>query len=210
MGKILIIIKREYMQRVRTRGFLIGTILTPALLLAFSLLPVLLASRESGPRKIAVLDQTGDSGLFSSIRDKLKGDKMGGSIALTRVGVPPDEDLNLLKTKQDIDGLMDRLASDHQTEGYNGYLALRPGILEKTPPQYLSENPSDFITKAALTEAIHASLVKQRLVQAKVVGVNYDDLMAPVDLETKKIGAEGVTEEKGQTFGLAFVMLFFI
>ena len=35
MEKILVIVKREYLQRVRTRAFLIGTILTPVLLLVF-------------------------------------------------------------------------------------------------------------------------------------------------------------------------------
>jgi ABC-2 type transport system permease protein len=210
MEKILVIIKREYLQRVRTRAFLIGTILTPALLLVFSLLPVLVASRESGPRKIAVLDQTGDSGLFDSIKDKLKTEKMGGSITLTRIVAPAGEDFNRLKTRQDINEVMSRLDSEHPADGYSGYLILRSGILDKTPPQYLSENPSDFTTTGALTESINSALVKQRLVQARVVGVNFDDLMAHVDLETKKIGTEGVTEEKGQTFGLAFVMLFFI
>jgi len=57
MEKILVIIKREYLQRVRPRPFLIGTILTPALLLVFSLLPVLLATTNSGPAAESPTDQ---------------------------------------------------------------------------------------------------------------------------------------------------------
>jgi len=39
MDKILIIIRREYLVRVRTRAFLIGTIASPILLLALIILP---------------------------------------------------------------------------------------------------------------------------------------------------------------------------
>src|SRR5262245_61889885 len=97
MEKILVIIKREYLQRVRTRAFLIGTILTPALLLVFSLLPVLLATRNSGPRKIVVLDQSGEAGLFEAIGENVKTAKTGGSIELNRIAVADSENVDELR-----------------------------------------------------------------------------------------------------------------
>jgi ABC-2 type transport system permease protein len=210
MEKILVIIKREYLQRVRTRAFVIGTLLTPVLLLVLSLLPVLIATRDSGPRKIVVFDQTGDPDLFNAISDRLKTEKTAGSIELTRFGVAQDEDLNLLKTKDDIDRLMKKLGSDRIAGSNNGLLILRAGILDGTRPQYYSENSSDFITNAALTNAINSALIEGRLTRAGIKNVSYSELMSQVELDVSKIGSEGVTKESEQTFAVALVMLFFI
>ena len=51
MKKVLIIIKREYLVRVRTKAFLIGTIVTPLLMLALIILPIFFATRGGGVRR---------------------------------------------------------------------------------------------------------------------------------------------------------------
>jgi len=64
MRNIFLITKREYLERVRSRAFLIMTIFIPALMLAMTAGPVLLATRARGGPKhlvVAVTDrQTGD------------------------------------------------------------------------------------------------------------------------------------------------------
>ena len=72
MNKIAVIIKREYMTRVRTKGFVIGTILTPLLMIGLILLPAFLATRSGGERHITILDQSGDPLLYSYIEKKAK------------------------------------------------------------------------------------------------------------------------------------------
>jgi len=201
MEKILIIIKREYLQRVRTRAFLIGTILTPALLLVFSLLPVLLATRNSGPRKIVVLDQSGEQGLFDAIKENVSNEKTGGSIVLNRVPVPDT---------QNIDEVRKRLESEPQADSNSGYLVLRPGILDEAQCHYYAQNASDFITIETLKHGISDALIQERMAHAGINKESSGRIMRPVDLETVKIGPEGETKESGQTFGVAFVMLFFI
>src|SRR4030095_3331087 len=67
MKKVLIIIKREYLVRVRTRAFLIGTLVSPLLMLALIALPVFFATRGGGERRVTVLDQSGDPELFEAI-----------------------------------------------------------------------------------------------------------------------------------------------
>lgn len=58
MGKIALIIEREFMQRVRKRSFLIVTFLMPLAMVALILVPVLLTkhSSESERREIVVID----------------------------------------------------------------------------------------------------------------------------------------------------------
>lgn len=59
MNKILIIIKREYVTRVRKRLFIIMTILTPLALASIVLVQVLLTSVSTDTKKILVADESG-------------------------------------------------------------------------------------------------------------------------------------------------------
>jgi len=59
MSKISLIVKREYLTRVRKKSFLIMTILTPILMVALIFIPGYLATKEDNQEKIiAVLDKT--------------------------------------------------------------------------------------------------------------------------------------------------------
>jgi len=60
MNKTLLIIKREYLSRVRKKSFVIMTILGPLLMAATVILPAYLADwSEATKKRIAVLDETG-------------------------------------------------------------------------------------------------------------------------------------------------------
>ncbi|MBN2813270.1 MAG: ABC transporter permease, partial [Bacteroidales bacterium] len=59
MNKTLLIIKREYLIRVKKKSFLLLTILTPLLLAAIMFIPAYLATRESkDEHKVAVFDRS--------------------------------------------------------------------------------------------------------------------------------------------------------
>ncbi|MFA6869331.1 MAG: ABC transporter permease [Bacteroidales bacterium] len=96
MNKILIIIKREYLQAVKKKTFLVMTILGPILMAGLIITPTLLANYGKDNQNIAVLDE---SGLFSKLNSP--NDK---SIHFTYV----DKDLLVLK-KELIDKKYDAL-----------------------------------------------------------------------------------------------------
>src|SRR5262245_25363388 len=73
MKKVWVIIKREYLVRVRTRAFAIGTVISPLLLLGLIILPGFLAERGGGgERHVTVLDQSGDPELFAGIKNRVE------------------------------------------------------------------------------------------------------------------------------------------
>src|ERR1044072_3532711 len=75
MDKILAIIKREYLLRVRSKGFIIGTAISPLLMMSFALVPILVArSTGSGTYQIAVLAQTADPALYEGVQKFLTAD----------------------------------------------------------------------------------------------------------------------------------------
>ena len=61
MRKVWAIIRREVVERVRTRAFMISTLLFPILMGALIILPGYLMTRSTGTKRIALVDATGDS-----------------------------------------------------------------------------------------------------------------------------------------------------
>jgi ABC-2 type transport system permease protein len=59
MGKIGLIIRREYLTRVRKKSFIIMTILGPLLMAAIAIVPVWIASASKETRVIQVIDEMG-------------------------------------------------------------------------------------------------------------------------------------------------------
>src|SRR5712691_2069408 len=71
MTKFLAVVKREYVQRVRTKFFAVMTVLGPVLLVVFTIVPGLLAGYKAGhDTRIVIVDQT-DGRLYKSIRSSL-------------------------------------------------------------------------------------------------------------------------------------------
>ncbi|MBU0487431.1 MAG: ABC transporter permease [Bacteroidetes bacterium] len=59
MGKILLILRREYITRVRKRSFIIMTILGPVLMASLMIVPIWLAQISEEDKVIAVIDPSG-------------------------------------------------------------------------------------------------------------------------------------------------------
>ena len=59
MHKIILIIKREYLTRVRKKSFIVMTILGPLLMAAIVIVPIYLATKGNELKTVAVIDQTG-------------------------------------------------------------------------------------------------------------------------------------------------------
>jgi len=59
MNKIILILKREYLTRVRKRSFMVMTILGPLLMAAIMIVPIYLATRTNETKTVAVLDESG-------------------------------------------------------------------------------------------------------------------------------------------------------
>jgi ABC-2 type transport system permease protein len=66
MNKVFVIIKREYLTRVKKKSFIIMTILIPLLMGALMLIPILMTQFKSGRTDIMVIDE---SGLFTNKLD---------------------------------------------------------------------------------------------------------------------------------------------
>jgi ABC-2 type transport system permease protein len=216
MKKVWVIIKREYLVRVRSRAFVIGTIISPMFLLGLIILPGLLAERSGGgQRQITVIDQSGDPQLFEAIKQIVasrgtESDLSGGngpgratSFVLTLHVLPPDQNPN------DFIRLVSNGESEKGSE--KAYLILSPGVLDGVEPEYHARNLSDFSIRS-LEESVSAAISERRLMRAGFDATKIGRYMKPVDLKMFKIGARGESKEGGvrQEFMVAFALLFFL
>ena len=77
MGRLWPVIRREYLERVRSRAFLVGTVAAPLLLAGVMLLPAVMMRRQHGrPLRVAVLDASGS--LRDAVAEALAQQKMDG------------------------------------------------------------------------------------------------------------------------------------
>src|ERR1041384_6203136 len=70
MKKFFAVIKREYLQRVRARFFIVATVMGPVMLGLFTIVPMYIATKNfGGATRLAVIDQTGR--VYDRFRDAL-------------------------------------------------------------------------------------------------------------------------------------------
>ncbi|MGH9364554.1 MAG: ABC transporter permease [Thermoanaerobaculia bacterium] len=201
--KVAAIIRREYLERVRTKAFWIGTLLIPIFFLLYIGIQIASSHRTGGERRVAVVDITGS--LFEPLQknlaereQKLKkesGETRGIHWVLERRPVAGD----LERTKE-------TLRQEVLKKKLDGYLILDPDLLEKERAEYYSISVSEFVTMSQLERAINHELLKEKVARRGLPPELSSELDKRVDLRPFKITAKGAAEEKGAGF---FVVLIF-
>ena len=85
-AKLWAVVRREYLERVRTKGFVIGTILGPLLMGGMMIVPALAARSSSKPLRVAVLDGTGT--LQAAVEEGLRAARFDGKVRFDVQPVP--------------------------------------------------------------------------------------------------------------------------
>lgn len=131
--KILIILRREYLTRVRTKAFIISTILAPVFILALIGIPILLSFMETDrPNRIGVQDETDtlvgrfmeiDSTRYQPLADEpidtlramVLGGRIDGYILLNESHISGDADIEFLSGGKGGLSLMSDIRNDIRT-----------------------------------------------------------------------------------------------
>ncbi|MCI0336529.1 MAG: ABC transporter permease [Acidobacteria bacterium] len=200
MDKLKAIIKREYLTRVKSKGFIIGTIISPLVMMSFAVVPILL-TRMGGPGnyRIAVLDQAGDEVLFDRIENLLAPDRaMDDRYALQHEIVGPQENLEERQQK-----LNRQIAAGE----IDGYFILPKDVLTQDRITYYAKNVGDFGSRSQISDGISRAVVERRVTQAGLETDKVRELIRDVRLDIRNARGE---RERGQTFILSFGLLMII
>jgi ABC-2 type transport system permease protein len=221
MRKFLAVVKREYVQRVRTKFFVIATILGPVLMAVITVVPALmLGIKAGGPTRLAIVDQTGR--MYERVAKELaSGKDQRGTTARTpgQLPVGPNdqkEQINqagkLIKGSfvveevhlgnRSLDEARKDLEARVQNREFDGYLVLPANLLKDGQPEFRARNTADLFTKDSVESSISRAVRGQRLVEAGIDEKAVAKASEPVDLKTT--GASG-QESKGEaSFYLVF------
>jgi ABC-2 type transport system permease protein len=234
MKKFLAVMKREYFQRVRSKFFVLMTLLGPVMLVVFTIVPGLLFSiKTGGETRIAVVDQTEGIRLFESVRRSLlrqdRDDEQGNT---TTVGeaVNANASERMQKTGQSLTGSF--LVEQVNTNGrqlddlkqelnrrigrgeLDGYLVIPADTLKNSRSKvaYYGRNVGDVITRGQIEERLNRAVRRERLIASGVKEQDIEDLSKPVDMVTYPVNEKGEegAKDAGAGFALVFVIAFLI
>ncbi len=200
--RILAVIRREYLERVRTKAFWISTILVPIFLGAVMILPAWLAARGGGEFSVAVLDLSGR--FFEPVRDEVE-----------RILSGDDEKLSVTLISQepgtDVGATRERLKNDVQNKEFDGLLVIPATMPDEGQPEYVAPNVAAFKLLTVIERSVNNVMVADRLTDAGLDPEEVRELTRRVGLNTLKLGKGGEeTSDQGQTFMLAYVFMMII
>lgn len=207
MKKFLAILKREYIQRVRAKMFIVSTILLPVVMSLFGIVPAVILSIDAGgPMRVAVIDQTGK--LYGRLEDAVANDEAADQAEQNRSG--PEMAGRDFKLEQvpsvGPDAAAERAKLDARLRAreLDGYLILPADFMTKGKAEFFNNNPGDVLSRRILHSALNRAVREQRLIEAQVAPETRQGLFQPIELQSVKIGATGEERDSGGSFILVF------
>jgi len=170
-SKLWAIIRREYVERVRTKWFRFSTLFAPLIFAGFVFLPLILMNRDAksvAPRVI-ILDatQTGLGTLTARSMAAMRGAQEDATTADVRVILPDGiAEARTAATSE----VAHRLAS--------GFVVLDSTTLRGDTVQYAGRNADSRSDRVALASAVRAGLVGLRLKSNGISGASIDSVIA--------------------------------
>lgn len=209
MRKLFAVIRREFMVRVRTRAFVIGTVLGPLLMGSLFVLPILLESGDKEPKRIVVLDAA--SGEFGArVSAALVAARQStDSVALRRYAVTylPAGVGNL----EPLDSLIPLAVGKSSPTALVGIVLVTDSVFETGRMHYYGSNVGSRSEMSELQRTLRQAVIGERLGRA---GVDPGVLMvatAPISLETARVSNGQLSGESGESsFILAYMMSFLL
>ncbi len=200
LENIVIVAKREYLQRIRSKGFWIATLILPLFVVAAAVLPSLLLSRSRTEQRVVVVDTTGRVAprLLEKRPDKGKTkDRIAKFVFLVE---PPAKDPLAQKA-----GLDRRVLAKE----IGAWIWIDEGVLTGKPVEYHAKTVSNVITQDVLSDDLSYVVRRERLANAGLDPDRVGALSAPVELETVRVSKEGSRAEGGLA-GAAFAYILFL
>lgn len=196
MGRTFAVARREYLERVRSRAFLIGTVLGPVLMAGLMIGPSLIATRQRGkPQRIAILDLTGAVGakLERALTERPDGGE--GRFLLVAPGEGPTHEVRARLKERILAGTLD------------GYLILPPDALQSSAAEYHGKSVGNRLDMRLLDRVVEEVLVGERLAAEGLDPARIRSLTRPLDLKLIRVSERGDREDRGITFLFATVMM---
>ncbi len=195
--KVLAVARWEFMEKIKTKAFIISLILLPAFMILMTVVPSLIASKpDTTTSKIGIIDRTGRfaSALNSDLFDKFKLPNGKPNYLI----VPIVGGLAAQANRMVLDGQI------------SSYVVIDSNILATRKLEYVSQNVSNIKEIERLQSSVKDIVEAEELAKS---GVNPEIVKAaskPIELQTVKLSKSGSVEKAGLGSGLILGYAFII
>jgi ABC-2 type transport system permease protein len=214
MHNTFIIARREYLERVRSRAFVIMTFFIPALMLGVTVLPTMLMTRGSNETKhMVVVTADRDTGEMIRSRIEQKQDQQGkaeDNQAANQRGLPPTHfsvDVSTNATPEEREALTQKV----NQKQLDGFLWATPDAIAARKLDFVTNDTSSFIENGVLGQTVSDALRRHAL---KAKGLQESDINAallPVDVDAvSPKGKNAPNPQKMFIATLAMVMVMYM
>ena len=199
MHDAILIVRREFRERVASRSFLIGTVIFPLIMIGLILLPKLVGS--GGTERTIIVINDGPAGV-------------GAAFAAALGATPTSADENTYDVKVvpgPYTAVRESLNSQVERKEIDGYVVLPAEVLTSGTIMFRARNVGSFAVMRDLRSAGTRAVQSERLKTAGISAQAVAALIAPVNVDEAKITSRG--EERGgalSTFLAAYVVAFLI
>ncbi len=204
-NKILPVIKREFLTRVKTKGFIIGTAIFPILMFLLLLVPILLSTLKSEKQQhFTVIDLTGRV-YVPLVKNLADTTKKGLPVFLLKL-------LDVASPEQLIEAKV-ALSAEINDKKIEGYLFIPKTVLENNVSEptkdveFYARNVTNFQMNRNLENALTSAIRTLRLQDSGLDPVTINRLIRGINLKTFKVSAGGEQEDRGFTFGLTYFLV---
>ncbi len=198
MNNLWLVIKREYLTRVRRRSFILATLLTPlGLALFFVVVQFIFAYENDEVQRIAVIDE---------------GDLLQG-------GLKDENGIYFKLTKEPLDQLRSELGEE-QEDGYTGILVVPKvddPLRRDFRATYYSKNQLALDTKSTISNRLEKAVRRYKIDELQIKQASLDALDTDVDIRTrtldedaKETAGDDYSGEIGAAMGMFMGFLMYI
>jgi ABC-2 type transport system permease protein len=209
MNKVFAIVRREFIARVRTRAFVLTTLLLPFLLVLITVLPALMMRGGDRTTHIALVDGTTD-GLGARIQLALADESFAEKAALGK-----RYRIERFEANGHFDRVRDSLVAtmgfsrDKNPDTFDGVLLVTDSTLATSRAEYLGTNTSSLETMGQLEGTLSRILTQTRLAQSGIDPKVLATAMLRADLRTTKVSDGKATGQSGvASFFVGYFMAF--
>lgn len=196
MHNVWLIAKREYLERVRTKAFLVMTILIPLLMVGGIVGTAMVGRTAQSNSHITIVSP--DLEVATDLQRALEHGR--NSKMLVSIISPP-----VAETRKTLD---DQLA-DKQLDGY---LWVTPAASPGDRPHFTwtPRSRADIMTRSAIKDALGAVLTREGLAHKGMRAEDVTALMAPVELDSSQAGKNDNSETAFFSAYVLFFLMYFV
>jgi len=184
----LVIARRELHERVRSKWFVVMTLLGPLFMVALVVVPTLIAVRGATGARVEVVDKTGKVG--PAIVESL------GTIWHVTL-VPPE-------TPDAVE--LARIRDDE----INGFLVIPANALDGGTVLYRGDNASGQAVGAILERVVTEAIQKERARELKLTDAQTQGMLKRVDVDTQHTTGEAEGTSGFGSFAIAYMLAFIL